>query len=146
MEALEEAITISTGVWAEEQCTFSSADFSASDERIFPPPRQRPGRPFIIAGGGKRFTLRLVVQYAQARNYGASDTTVGARTSADIARKVAAPRNHRADLGRSYDASLRTQSTSWIFPAETWGRGSSKAEAVSPHPSHGVATVYPRRR
>lgn len=135
MAALEEAITIITGVWGDEPFTFNGAHFSTSNERVFPPHRQRPGPPLIIAGGGERVTLRLVARYAQACNFGASDTTGGARTTADIARTFSALRDHRADLGRSYDAILRTLFTSWIFLAATGEEAHAKLKRSHPAPS-----------
>lgn len=134
MAALEEAITIIKGVWGEEPFSFEGTHFRTRNERVFPPPRQRADPPLIIAGGGERVTLRLVAEYAQACNFGASDTTGGARTTADIARKFATLRRHCADLGRSYDAILRTHFTSWIFLAETEAEAQAKLRRFHPEP------------
>jgi alkanesulfonate monooxygenase SsuD/methylene tetrahydromethanopterin reductase-like flavin-dependent oxidoreductase (luciferase family) len=83
------------------------------------PPVQRPRVPVMIAGGGERVTLRQVVRYADAANFGA-DGTPGAVEAADgVRRKLAVLRQHCAELGRPYDSVLPTHFTNPMVLAET---------------------------
>jgi alkanesulfonate monooxygenase SsuD/methylene tetrahydromethanopterin reductase-like flavin-dependent oxidoreductase (luciferase family) len=133
LRALEEAIQIILGVWGDEAFTFEGRHFRCTGERIFPPPYQRPGPPLMVAGGGERHTLRLVARYAQACNFGASDTTGSARNAADIARKFEVLRRHCEAGGRSFDDILRTHFTSWVYVAET--DREAKAKLARHHPA-----------
>lgn len=134
LEALEEAIQIILGVWGDEPFTFQGRHFHCTGERIFPSSYQKPGPPLIVAGGGERHTLRLVAQYAQACNFGASDTTGSARTAADIARKFEVLRHHCDAAGRPYNQILRTHFTSWVFVAENDREARAKLERYHPEP------------
>jgi alkanesulfonate monooxygenase SsuD/methylene tetrahydromethanopterin reductase-like flavin-dependent oxidoreductase (luciferase family) len=141
LSALEEVIQIIIGVWGDQPFTFEGRHFRCAGERIFPPPYQKPGPPLMVAGGGERHTLRLVAQYAQASNFGASDTTGSARTRADIARKFAVLRRHCAAAGRSYDGILRTHFTSWVFVAATDREARAKLDRYHPAPLTDVQRI-----
>ncbi len=141
LQALEEAIQIILGVWGDDPFTFEGRHFRCANERIFPPPYQKPGPPLIVAGGGERHTLRLVAQYAQACNFGASDTTGSARTTSDIARKFDVLRQHCDAIGRRYDDVLRTHFTSWVFVADTDREAKAKLGRHHPQPLSDVQRI-----
>jgi alkanesulfonate monooxygenase SsuD/methylene tetrahydromethanopterin reductase-like flavin-dependent oxidoreductase (luciferase family) len=141
LRALEEAIQIILGVWGDEPFTFEGRHFRCTGERIFPPTFQHPGPPLMVAGGGERHTLRLVAQYAQACNFGASDTTGSARTASDIARKFEVLRRHCDAAGRSFDEILRTHFTSWVFVAETDREAKAKLDRRHPAPLTDVQRI-----
>jgi alkanesulfonate monooxygenase SsuD/methylene tetrahydromethanopterin reductase-like flavin-dependent oxidoreductase (luciferase family) len=132
LAAQEEAIEILFGVWGEAPYTFQGRYFRTTGTRIVPPPVQRPRPPLIVAGGGERVTLRQVARYADACNFGAGDQTGGARSLADVRRKLAALRAHCAEIGRPYDDVLRTHFTSWIFLAETEAEARRKLDRFHP--------------
>ncbi len=73
-----------------------------------PPPVQQPYVPVVVAGGGKRTTLRLVAQYADASNLAAENWGGAAATDADVRQKYEVLQAHCAALGRPYASVLRT--------------------------------------
>lgn len=141
LRALDEAVQIILGVWGDEPFTFTGNHFRCTEERIFPPPYQKPGPPLLIAGGGERHTLRLVATYAEACNFGASDTTGSARTMADIARKFEVLQRHCKAVGRPYDKILRTHFTSWVFVAESDREAKAKLDRHHPAPLTDVQRI-----
>jgi alkanesulfonate monooxygenase SsuD/methylene tetrahydromethanopterin reductase-like flavin-dependent oxidoreductase (luciferase family) len=132
LAALEEAIQIIFGVWGPTPFAFEGRQFRTEEARVVPSPRQRPRPPLIVAGGGEQVTLRQVARYADAANFGASDTTGGARSLADVRRKLDVLRARCDDLGRPYDDVLRTHFTSWLFLAETETEARHKLERLHP--------------
>ena len=115
--ALEEYVAIIRGVWGPEPFTFRGRYHSTVDERVGPPPVQRPGPPLLLAGAGER-ALRLVAQYADACNFSPGHATGLARTPEDVRRKLAVLRGHCEAIGRPYDHVLRTHFTTWLMLAE----------------------------
>jgi alkanesulfonate monooxygenase SsuD/methylene tetrahydromethanopterin reductase-like flavin-dependent oxidoreductase (luciferase family) len=116
--AMEEAIAIMRGVWGGEPFSFAGQYFQTTDTRVAPLPRQRPGPPILIAGGGEKVTLRQVAQYADACQLGTFGMVGGEGTTADIRRKLAVLRQHCDELGRPFDTVLRTHFTGWLILAE----------------------------
>ena len=129
--ALAEAVTIIRGVWGPEPFTFRGRYHSTVDERVGPPPVQRPGPPLLLAGAGER-ALRLVAQYADACNFGPGHATGLARTPEDVRRKLAVLRGHCEAIGRPYDHLLRTHFTSWLMLAENEGGARGKLSHYYP--------------
>jgi alkanesulfonate monooxygenase SsuD/methylene tetrahydromethanopterin reductase-like flavin-dependent oxidoreductase (luciferase family) len=81
-------------------------------------PVQTPHVPILIAGGGERVTLRHVARYADMSNFGPHEWTGGAFELADVRRKYEVLRAHCEDLGRPYDAILRSHYTPLLTLAE----------------------------
>ena len=130
--ALEEAITIIRGVWGEEPFTFRGRYHATVDERVFPPPVQRPGPPLVLAGGGEKVTLRQVARYADACNFGQGRNIGAARSVDDVRRKFAVLRRHCEEIGRPYDDVLRTHFTTWLMLSETEAEAQAKLNRYYP--------------
>ncbi|MCD6028891.1 MAG: class flavin-dependent oxidoreductase [Thermomicrobiales bacterium] len=130
--ALEEAIAIVRGVWGTAPFTFVGRYFSTADERVAPPPLQRPRPPLIIAGAGERVTLRQVARFADACNFGAGTQVGGVRTLDDVRRKLAVLRRHAAGLGRPYEQILKTHFTGWLMLAADEDAAAAKVARYYP--------------
>jgi alkanesulfonate monooxygenase SsuD/methylene tetrahydromethanopterin reductase-like flavin-dependent oxidoreductase (luciferase family) len=130
--ALEEAIAIMRGVWGEEPFSFAGQYFQTTNTQVTPPPRQHPGPPILIAGGGEKVTLRQVAQYADACQLGTFGMIGGEGTSAGIRRKLAVLRQYCEDLGRPFDTVLRTHFTGWLILAEDEARLAQKLRRMIP--------------
>ena len=131
--ALEEAIAIVRGVWGDEPFSFAGQYFQTTNTRVAPSPRQRPGPPLLIAGGGEKVTLRQVAQYGDACQLGTFGMIGGEATSAGIRQKLAVLRQHCEDLGRPFDTVLRTHFTGWLILAEDEARLATKLARMAPH-------------
>ena len=116
--ALEETVAILRGVWGDAPFTFAGRVFSTTDERVFPPPKQQPAPPLIIAGAGEQVTLRQVARFADACNFGAGTQVGGVRTVDDVRHKLEVLRSHCRELGRPYEQILKTHFTGWLILAE----------------------------
>ena len=75
--------------------------------------------PVLIGGGGERTTLRLVAKYADVSNFGPHEWTGGAYDLAAVRRKYEVLRGYCQEIGRPYDAILRTHYTPLLTLAET---------------------------
>ena len=70
-ERLEEQLAIVSGLWGTpdgERFTFAGDHYQVTDSPALPKPRQRPGPPIIVGGGGARRTPRLAATYAAEFN------------------------------------------------------------------------------
>jgi alkanesulfonate monooxygenase SsuD/methylene tetrahydromethanopterin reductase-like flavin-dependent oxidoreductase (luciferase family) len=117
--ALEEALTIITGLWSGQSVTVEGAHFRVREAVLRSRPVQQPRIPILIAGGGERVTLRQVAQYADACNFGAHANVGSAFTAEDVRRKLGALDAHCAALGRPPDSVLRSHWSSPVVVAET---------------------------
>jgi alkanesulfonate monooxygenase SsuD/methylene tetrahydromethanopterin reductase-like flavin-dependent oxidoreductase (luciferase family) len=114
-EALAEAVTIIKGVWGPRPFSYQGKHFTVKDAQVAPAPLQRVP-PIVIAGAGER-TLRQVVELADACNIGPV-VTGGVDTPAAARHKLAFLRRHCEELGRPFDAILRSHFTIWLILAE----------------------------
>jgi alkanesulfonate monooxygenase SsuD/methylene tetrahydromethanopterin reductase-like flavin-dependent oxidoreductase (luciferase family) len=137
--ALEEAIAILRGVWGPQPFTFHGRHIQTTNAHVTPPPRQSPGPPLLIAGGGERVTLRQVAHCADACQLGSFVMVGGVTTSDGIQRKLAALRQHCAESGRPYETVLRTHYTGWLILAEDEARLQEKVRHSFPE---GIARRY----
>jgi alkanesulfonate monooxygenase SsuD/methylene tetrahydromethanopterin reductase-like flavin-dependent oxidoreductase (luciferase family) len=107
---------------------------SGTAPAIAPAPVQRPRVPIMIAGGGERVTLRQVAQYADMCNFGPHEWTGGAYDLASVSRKLAALRRHCDEVGRPYEAVMRSHYTPLVVLAADRTRLADKAATVRPNP------------
>jgi alkanesulfonate monooxygenase SsuD/methylene tetrahydromethanopterin reductase-like flavin-dependent oxidoreductase (luciferase family) len=128
-QALEETVQIVQGLWSEEPFTFQGTHFQVTGASGDPGPLQQPYVPLLIAGGGERGTLRQVAQYADVSNFGPHADAGSAFTPEDVRRKYEVLRRYCEQVGRPYDAVLRTYIDLPIL-AETRVAADAKIEAM----------------
>jgi alkanesulfonate monooxygenase SsuD/methylene tetrahydromethanopterin reductase-like flavin-dependent oxidoreductase (luciferase family) len=108
-DALAEALQVVPRLLrGETVSSFQGTHCRIEGVTLQPPPVQQPYVPLVVAGGGKRTTLRLVAQYADASNLAAEGWGGAAATDADVRQKYEALQAHCAALGRPYASVLRT--------------------------------------
>jgi alkanesulfonate monooxygenase SsuD/methylene tetrahydromethanopterin reductase-like flavin-dependent oxidoreductase (luciferase family) len=106
--ALAEALAVVPRLLRGEQVTFRGDSCRVDGARLHPPALQEPYVPILVGGGGERTALGLVARHADASSLGAGSWGGGAATGADVRRKYGALRERCAEVGRPYDAVLRT--------------------------------------
>jgi alkanesulfonate monooxygenase SsuD/methylene tetrahydromethanopterin reductase-like flavin-dependent oxidoreductase (luciferase family) len=110
-QALDDTVRIVRGLWGERPFSYEGELATLRDANVRPGPAQQPRVPILIAGGGEKVTLRQVARYADVSNFGEHETVGTAQTLDDVRRKFAALRRHCDEVGRDYDAILRTHIT-----------------------------------
>ena len=133
-EALEEALTIIRGLWSAAPFTFHGKHFQVTDLQLRPQPVQQPHVPILLAGGGERVTLRQVARFADMSNFGAHEWTGSAFALEDVQRKYQALRRHCEDVGRPYDAVLRSYFTPLLVLAQTQSAAEAKMSTIQLNP------------
>ncbi|GGC10209.1 LLM class F420-dependent oxidoreductase [Cellulomonas carbonis] len=98
--ALEEGVEIMRQAWETGYATLDGTYYQVDGARVFPLPAQPGGIPFWIAGGGEKKTLRIAAKYAQYTNFDGSPE--------GFAHKSEVLRGHCSDLGRDFDAIVRS--------------------------------------
>lgn len=101
MDRFEEACQIIRSLWTQPRTTFAGRHYQLTEALANPKPVQRPGPPLWIGGSGRRRTLRIVAQHADAWN-------AGGGTPEEIAELSAVLDQHCADVGRNPSAIKRT--------------------------------------
>jgi F420-dependent oxidoreductase-like protein len=101
MDRLEEACQIIRSLWTEKRTTFGGRHYRIVDAIAEPKPVQRPYPPIWIGGSGRRRTLRIVAQYADAWN-------AAGGTPDEVADLSAVLDRHCADVGRDPGQIRRT--------------------------------------
>ena len=120
---LEEAIQMVKRMWTEAPASYTGTHYRI--DNAFCEPRPDPIPPLLIGGGGERRTLRLVAQYADWWNIPGGD-------AANYAHKLSVLRRHCADVGRDYNAIVKTWSAEAIALAETEAEA-RRIAAMSPY-------------
>jgi alkanesulfonate monooxygenase SsuD/methylene tetrahydromethanopterin reductase-like flavin-dependent oxidoreductase (luciferase family) len=110
LAATAEAAEIIRGAWAGP-LTYAGQHFQVEGAHVRPGPVQPSGVPILIGGGGERTTLRLVARYADVSNFGPHEWTGGAYDLAAVRRKYQVLQGYCEQIGRPYDAILRTHYT-----------------------------------
>jgi alkanesulfonate monooxygenase SsuD/methylene tetrahydromethanopterin reductase-like flavin-dependent oxidoreductase (luciferase family) len=118
--------------WGSEPFTYHGPYHRTEREQVWPPPRQRPRPPLILAGAGERTALRLVAQYADASNFGPGHATGLVRTADDVRRKNAVLDRYCLAAGRSPRSVLRSHFTSWLMMAPTEPAAKAKLDHYYP--------------
>jgi F420-dependent oxidoreductase-like protein len=98
-ERLEEAIQICLQMWSDSEAPYEGDHYHLGRTLNSPQNLQRPRPYLMIGGGGEKKTLRLVAQYADACNIGASP---------EAAHKLDVLRQHCEAVGRDYDQIEKT--------------------------------------
>jgi F420-dependent oxidoreductase-like protein len=93
MDRLEEACQIIRSLWTEKRTTFVGRHYRVVDAIAEPKPIQQPYPPVWIGGSGRKRTLRIVAQYADAWN-------AAGGTPDEVAEASAVLDQHCADVGR----------------------------------------------
>lgn len=101
MDRFEEACQIIRSLWTQPRTTFAGRHYQLVDALANPKPVQRPGPPLWIGGTGRRRTLRIVAQHADAWN-------AGGGTPEEIGELSTVLDQHCADVGRDPSAVKRT--------------------------------------
>ena len=130
--ALEEYVQIVNGVFGEQPFTFDGETFSTTEAIIYPRPVQQPRPPIVIAGAGKKVTLRQVARFADACNFGPGANTGAVRGPDEVAQRFEILKQHCDEAGRPYDEILRSHFTSWVFIAENERDLQAKKEKYFP--------------
>jgi len=101
LERLEEACQIIRSLWTASRTTFDGRYYRLREAIAEPKPIQKPHPPIWIGGNGRRRTLRIVAEHADAWN-------ATGRTAAEVADLSAALDEHCAAVGRDPQAIRRT--------------------------------------
>lgn len=134
-ESLEEAVTIVKDLWSGEPVTFAGKHYQLDNVQIAPRPIQQPRPPVMIAGPGRKVTLRQVARHADACNIGEPNLApdvLAADPDAPLAYlrgRLDVLRQHCADAGRPYDEVLKTHFVPWMILAPTEAEVRDKVRA-----------------
>lgn len=101
-ERLEETLRIAKQMWSKKVGPYKGNHYQLKEALNRPQPLARPHPPILIGGEGRRKTLRLVAQYADACNVFAYDGPAHVRRKFDILRR------HCDDVDRDFDTIERT--------------------------------------
>ncbi|WP_347351403.1 LLM class F420-dependent oxidoreductase [Intrasporangium sp.] len=115
---LREGVRIFRDLWTTGQATLDGEHYQVERARCYPRPLQGTvlpgselnGIPMWIAGGGEQVTLKIVARYADYANVDGTPEV--------FAHKSEVLRGHCADVGRDFDAIVRTADYN-VFIAET---------------------------
>ena len=97
---LDEGVQIMRQAWTEGAVSFKGEHYQVDGAICRPLPLQPGGIPLWIAGGGEKKTLRTAAKYADYTNFDGTPETFAAK-SAILA-------GHCADVGRDFDAIVRS--------------------------------------
>ncbi len=100
LDRLDEACQIILSLWTKPSTTFEGGHYRLIDAVSNPKPVQQPHPPLWIGGSGRRRTLRITAEYADAWNGGGSPEEM-----ADLSQVLD---RHCADVGRDPAEILRT--------------------------------------
>src|SRR6185436_19163114 len=96
-------------MWTKPRTTFEGRYYQVHDLPCEPKPDPVP--PILIGGAGEQLMLRLVARYADWWNHGGAP--------AGYARKLDILRKHCDEVGRDFDAIVKTTSIELPAPTDT---------------------------
>lgn len=131
-EALDETLQILHGVWGETPFSLSGRHFRVAGLNLRAGLEGQLRIPIMIGGGGERVTLQRVAQFADVSNMGAHAWAGGAAEPADIERKWAALRQHCDQIGRPYEAVLRSHLAFPVVVRPTTAEANAAFAALPP--------------
>jgi len=103
MRMFREACEIVMKLWTEDYPEFRGEHYSIDKPINEPKGARKPHPSFWIGGSGEQVTLKLVARFADACNVGGGDPDVAER-------KLAVLRRHCDEVGRDYDAIIKSTS------------------------------------
>lgn len=101
-EQLEETLRLAHQMWSGTVAPFKGKYIQAKEAIARPNSLARPRPPILIGGEGRRKTLRLAAQYADACNVFAYEAPARVRRKYDVLRR------HCDQIGRDFDTIERT--------------------------------------
>ncbi|MEE4026050.1 LLM class F420-dependent oxidoreductase [Gordonia sp. PKS22-38] len=120
---LDEGVQIMQQAWETGRATLQGKHYQVDDAICAP--RPDAGRiPLWIAGGGERKTLRIAAKYADFTNFDG--------TPEGFAHKSSVLQQHCADVGRDYDAIVRSANYN-VIVAETEDEVQRRLDALEAH-------------
>jgi F420-dependent oxidoreductase-like protein len=105
-----EAVQIIKAMWTEPKASFQGSYYHI--ENAICEPKPDPVPPILIGGGGKKFTLRYVAQYADWWNFPGG-------TPENYAELLEVLRDHCSDVGRDYETIIKTWAIDGVAVAKT---------------------------
>jgi len=128
-QALTEAVEIIQGLYSGQPQTRTGL-FPLTGATLKPGPTQQPCIPLLIGGGGERFTLRQVARYADVSNFGPHEWVGNAFAPVDVRRKYDVLRRYCQEVGRPYEAILRSHWTPLLTLAPSQDKLDRKRQAA----------------
>lgn len=122
-DRLTEALQVIRSLWTEPRTTFGGEHYQVKDAVAEPKPLQRPYPPIWIGGSGRRRTLRITAEYADAWN-------ATGETPEEMAELSTVLDRHCADVGRDPAEIRRTVQLVWKGDADELVRSAERYAAV----------------
>lgn len=131
-QALAEALEVVSRLLHGETVTYKGTYCQVEGAQLQLRPVQQPYVPILIGGGGERYTLRLVAQYADASSLVAVAAAGGAATTSDVRRKYAVLGDYCRGVGREPLSVLRTYHFFPVVLANTQAALEAKRAQIPP--------------
>ncbi len=124
MRAFREATEIMVKMWTEDAPTFEGEYFHIRGAINEPKGVQKPYPSLWIGGGGEQVTLKLVARYGMASNFGGDPE--------NVRRKCEVLRGHCEQLGRDYDAIIKSSNATIVFvrPGDDLAQATERVRAT----------------
>jgi alkanesulfonate monooxygenase SsuD/methylene tetrahydromethanopterin reductase-like flavin-dependent oxidoreductase (luciferase family) len=115
LDQLEEGLQIITGMFADQQHSFTGKHFDTDGAWNNPRPVQQPRPPIWIGGGGEKRTLRIVATYGDWHNLVVTSLSAFRRKMELLDEHCAAIGRDPKTLGRSLNPSVLLRETDEEF-------------------------------
>ena len=130
--ALRHSLQVVHALWGDEPFRVDPATFEVVGSALAEGPVQQPYVPVLIGGQGERVTLRLVAAQADMCNIDLSLLPGQGQQGGDIRPKFDALRRHCEELGRPYEAIIRSHLLNPVVLAPTKVRLHEKLQTFPP--------------